>query len=288
MAEPRTRAFEFEGHRLAYDDRGRGERVVLLLPGLLLPRWMQEPLALRLAARGNRVLCLDLLGHGQSDRPPRTAHYSMSRFADQAVALLDHLGIDEAVVGGTSLGANVSLEAAVRAPERVRGLVLEMPVLDSGQVPALIIFTPAILWFRYGAPLLRPLTVLARRLPRGIAHLADVVLDWVSQDPAHAANVIQGLSFGRTAPPRDERERIAPPALVIAHTMDPLHALGDSQACARELLNARLTRAKTFFEMRFSPGRLSAEIGDFVDDCWTEASSDGRVVNPGARVGASS
>ncbi len=75
---------------------------------------------------------------------------------------------------------------------------------------------------------------------------------------------------------------------MIAHTMDPLHALGDSQACARELLNARLTRAKTFFEMRFSPGRLSAEIGDFVDGCWTEAPSDGRVVNPGARVGASS
>jgi len=45
--------------------------------------------------------------------------------------LLDHLGVPQAVVGGTSLGANVALEAAVLAPERVRGLVLEMPVLEN-------------------------------------------------------------------------------------------------------------------------------------------------------------
>lgn len=230
---------------------------------------MQEPLADRLADAGSRVLNLDLLGHGESDRPAGPTHYSMSRLADQVVALLDHLGIDQAVVGGTSLGANVSLETAARAPERVRGLVLEMPVLDWGQLPALAIFTPAIASFRYGASLIRPLSLLARRVPRGGAHLADVMLDWVSQDPAHAAHVIQGLSFGRTAPPREERERIAALTLVIAHTMDPLHALADSEAAVRDIPGARLTRARTFFEMRFAPGRLSREIAAFVEECWS-------------------
>ena len=53
----------------------------------------------------------------------------MDTYADHVVALLDHLGIDEAVVGGVSLGGNVSLLVAAQAPERVRGLVIEMPVL---------------------------------------------------------------------------------------------------------------------------------------------------------------
>ena len=64
-----TSDFEFEGHRLVYDEYGAGERVVLLLHGLLFARTMHAPLAEALAARGHRVLCLDLLGHGDSDRP---------------------------------------------------------------------------------------------------------------------------------------------------------------------------------------------------------------------------
>ena len=52
------------------------------------------------------------------------------------VALLDHLEIDEAVVDGTSLGANTTLEVAALAPERLRGMVLEMPVLDNALLGA--------------------------------------------------------------------------------------------------------------------------------------------------------
>src|SRR4051794_13888933 len=92
---------------------------------------MQAPLARALAERGNRVVTVDLLGHGRSDRPVDMTRYSMTLFAEQVVALLDHLEIDEAVIGGTSLGANVSLEAAALAPERVRGMLVEMPVLDN-------------------------------------------------------------------------------------------------------------------------------------------------------------
>ena len=61
--------------------------------------------------------------------------YSMSAFGEQAVALLDHLELAEAVVGGTSLGANITLEVASMAPERLRGMVIEMPVLDNA-IPA--------------------------------------------------------------------------------------------------------------------------------------------------------
>ena len=54
-----------------------------------------------LAERGHRVITLDLLGHGESDRPRDMWRYSMPIFAREVVALLDHLELDEAVVGGT-------------------------------------------------------------------------------------------------------------------------------------------------------------------------------------------
>src|SRR4051794_41755145 len=101
--------FVHDGLRIVYDHYGSGPRPLVLLPGLLLPRSMHRPLARELAERGNRVLVLDLLGHGESDRPYDMTQYSFPLFAQQVIGLLDHLAIDEAVIGGTSLGANIAL-----------------------------------------------------------------------------------------------------------------------------------------------------------------------------------
>ena len=103
--------FRYEGHRIEYDSYGDGERIIVLVHGLLMNRRMYERLAPALAERGNRAICVDLLGHGRSDRPEDLRLYSMPLFARQVVALLDHLELDSAVVGGTSLGANVALRA---------------------------------------------------------------------------------------------------------------------------------------------------------------------------------
>src|SRR5665213_3635629 len=116
-------SFTSRGHRLAYTEFGEGKRWVLLMPGLLIPALMQEHLARALATAGSHVLTLDPLGHGDSDRPRDMKEYSIESFAADAVALLDHLDIDEAVVGGTTLGANVTLEIARKAPLRVRGMI---------------------------------------------------------------------------------------------------------------------------------------------------------------------
>src|ERR1700759_3096629 len=109
--------FEHEGHRLAYTVYGEGPRTTVLLHGLLLSQKMHRPLARALARDGHRVVTLDLLGHGRSDRPRDMAAYSMPFFGEQTIALLDHLGVDEAVLAGTSLGANTSLEAAAAHPQ---------------------------------------------------------------------------------------------------------------------------------------------------------------------------
>ncbi len=107
------------------------ERTLILVHGLLLAKTMHVPLARALAARGNRVVTVDLLGHGESDRPRDMWRYSMRFFADQVVALMDHLKVERAVVMGTSLGANTALEIALEEPQRLQGMVIEMPVLDN-------------------------------------------------------------------------------------------------------------------------------------------------------------
>ncbi|MDQ3936917.1 MAG: alpha/beta hydrolase [Actinomycetota bacterium] len=241
---------------------------MLLLPGLLLPRLMHRPLAQSLAERGNRVITLDLLGHGESDMPSDMWRYSMSLFGQQAIACLDHLEIERAVVGGTSLGANVTLEALVQAPERMQGSVIEMPVLDHALLACAVAFTPWMVAVTVGAPVTRLVSRVMRRVPRGLAHLTDVGLDWVSRDPAPSAAVLQGLFFGRVAPPRDERAGIETPSLVIGHGRDPIHPFSDSDMLVRELRHGRLIEANSLLELRLAPARLTGEIARFLDGVW--------------------
>ena len=257
-----------DGHRLVYDEYGSGPRPFLLLPGLMLPRLMHRPLAQALAERGNRVITLDLLGHGDSDQPRDMWRYAMPLFGEQAVALLDHLEIDRAILGGTSLGANVSLEAAVRAPERMQGLVVEMPVLDNALLGCALAFTPLLVALTVGAPVTRVASRVMARIPRGLSHLTDVGLEWTSRDPAPSAAVLQGLFFGRTAPPRSERAQIETRALVVGHGRDPVHPFSDSDMLVRELRNSRLIEANSILELRLAPARLTAEIARFLDECW--------------------
>ena len=261
------KTFCHEGRTLAYTDYGDASRIVVLVHGLLLSQRMHEPLAKALAARGNRVITLDLLGHGSSERPLDPQCYSMKFFGEQLIALLDHLEIDEAVVLGTSLGANTAIEAAALAPERLRGMVIEMPVLDGALLACALAFTPLMLALSYGEPMMRVVQAGAKRVPR-LPWLLDVVVDTVRQDPAPGAAVLQGLFFGRIAPHRSERRRIETSTLVIGHRRDPLHPFSDAGMLAEELPNGRLLEASSIIELRIAPDRLTGEIADFIDECW--------------------
>jgi pimeloyl-ACP methyl ester carboxylesterase len=286
----KTRRFRFDGHRLVYDEYRGGERVVVLLPGLLFSRKMHRPLAEALADQGHRVLCLDPLGHGDSDRPAEMWNYSMAIYGRQVIALLDHLKVERAVIGGTSLGANAALEAAAAAPERVRGLMLEMPVLDNALLGSALAFTPMLVGLTFGAPVARLVGRGAKLVPRGFWHLGDMLLDWVGQDPKPSASVLQGLFFGRVAPPTEERRRMKQRTLVIGHYRDPVHPFSDSDMLVRELPNARLVQASSVLELRLTPERLTNEIVMFVGECFRPArrsEARRRRAPAGARRGSS-
>jgi pimeloyl-ACP methyl ester carboxylesterase len=260
-------AFRYEGHRIEYDSYGEGERVIVLVHGLLMNRRMFERLGPALAERGNRAICVDLLGHGRSDRPEDLRLYSMPLFGRQVAALIEQLGLKSAIVGGTSLGANVSLELATREPRRVKGLFLEMPVLDNALSAVAASFTPVMLGLRFGRPFFEVLSRLTSILPRS-NYLVDIGLDWVRQRPGPSLAVLEGLLLGETAPHRELRRKIEQPALVVGHPRDPLHPFSDSGMLIEELPNARLVEAESLLEWRISPKRLDGELSAFVEETW--------------------
>lgn len=265
-------SFVHDGFTLAYEQRGRKQgaaaRPIVLLHGLLFSRMHHYPLADALADRGNRVILIDLLGHGDSDQPRRAHHYRMEFFSQQVLALLDHLDVPEAVVGGTSLGANVTLEVAAAAPERCRGLLVEMPVLERAAPAAALLFVPLAIGYAQATAPLRGLANLVGRIPRGAGLWPDVFLQLLSRDPAPSAAVLHGLLTGRIAPHPDERAKIDTPALIIGHMRDLLHPFSDAEALHRDLPNSQLVQANSFFELRFAPNRLSDALADFLDEVW--------------------
>jgi pimeloyl-ACP methyl ester carboxylesterase len=257
----------YQGHRIGYDEYGEGERPIVLVHGLLMNRRMFERLGPALAKRGNRAICVDLLGHGRSDQPDDLRLYSMPLFAEQVLALLDHLGLERAVVGGTSLGANVGLELAVRHPDRVEGLFIEMPVLDNALAAVAAIFAPVLLGLRLGRPAIELTSRVASLIPR-TGFVVDIGLDFARRRPGPSVAVLEGLLLGETAPGRDQRRLIERPALIVGHPRDPLHPFSDSGMLAEELPHAQLAEANSILEWRTRPQRLNDELARFLDGVW--------------------
>ena len=255
--------------RLEYTEYGAGDAWVVLLPGELMPRRMMQRLARVLAAGGLHVVALDPLGHGRSDRPADPQAYSVTAFAEQVVALLDHLGAPQAVVGGVSLGANVALETAAIAPSRVRGLILEAPVLDNGVEAGILTFGPLLLTARFAPVAVRLLRRATRPVPRGLVPFwAGIALDACDQRPDAVAALVHGLFFGRAAPAAHERRRITVPAVVVGHPFDPLRPLADAEMLAAELPAGTLVRARSALEWRLRPGRLDQAALELAESCW--------------------
>ncbi len=267
QAGPNFDSFSHHGRRVAYREYGRGARVVVLIHGLLMDGRMFTRLAPVVADAGFRVIVPDMFGHGDSDQPHDMTCYSMPQYGEDVVALLDHLGAGNAVIGGASLGANVALEVAVAAPDRVRALVLEMPVLEKGLAGAAALFVPLALALRISQRSMKMVAALARRVPR-TQFLVDLLVDFVRRDPAASLAVLDGLTFGRVAPPRELRRRLPHPTLVIGHQADPIHPFSDADTTASELAAARLVEAHSIFEWRVRPARLTGELLAFLDEAW--------------------
>jgi pimeloyl-ACP methyl ester carboxylesterase len=260
----RTASFEHDGHTLVYDVYGEGDRVLVYLHGLLLDAELNRGIAGALAEQGHRVVLLDLLGHGRSDKPTHASAYRIDAYADQVFALLDELHVDAAVLGGLSLGANVSLFAASQHPERVRGLVLEMPVLERAVPAAAMTFVPLLSGVHYARRPLGWVAEAAGRLPRTGFGPVNTIVDACSLPPQVMAAILHGVLVGPVAPTSEQRRSITAPTLVLAHRYDLIHPFDDAVRLADLLPHGRLVRARSPLELRFRPDRLTDAISTFL------------------------
>jgi pimeloyl-ACP methyl ester carboxylesterase len=145
---------DLDGARVYYyaaGTRGAGEPVVLVHGFPTSGHLWSE--VVPLVPAGHRVVVVDLLGYGRSDRP-RAERVSLRAHADRTIQLFDALGIDRACVVGHDIGGGVAQSMAIRYPERVSRLCLVDSVAFEG-------------WPAGEARLARAVLPLARHLPPG-------------------------------------------------------------------------------------------------------------------------
>ncbi|MFC6688174.1 alpha/beta fold hydrolase [Jhaorihella thermophila] len=126
-----------DGLRLYYEDDGTGQPV-LCLSGLTRNARDFDFVAPHL--RHARLIRMDWRGRGRSDFAPDFMTYNVGREAMGALELLDHLGLERAVVLGTSRGGLVAMAMAATAPQRLAGVVLNDvgPVIEPGAIARIV------------------------------------------------------------------------------------------------------------------------------------------------------
>jgi 3-oxoadipate enol-lactonase len=227
--------------RIAYEVRGHG-RPLVLVQGVGIGRWGWEPVADRLARRF-QVLTIDNRGVGASDTPP--GHFTTRAMAQDVLAVLDHAGIQQASVLGTSLGGMIAQELALAHPERVDKLVLvatvpggprsrPMPLGTTYLFAAAPFLTSKARLQQFVRNTLGPATL--RRGPQLAERLAAAKLAHPQSQPAWRAQLAAGMLFN----PLGRQIHITQPTLVIQGTADQVVDPGNADVLAGLLPHVRV------------------------------------------------
>jgi 3-oxoadipate enol-lactonase len=230
---------EVNGIQIYFELYGPEEAEVLVLSnGILMSTasWvMQTPVL----SRDYRLLLYDCRGMWGSDHPP--GPYSMDLHADDLAALLDALDIEQAHIGGTSYGAEISMVFALKYPERTKSLLITSavshvdPVLEGligGWILASRARDPEMFY-----QAVYPLTFSGSWIEANQAILADARERYKSIDYAAMLELL--LSFSRLDITAD-LHRITAPALVVVGEMDLLKPRRYAEIIAAEIPDAEL------------------------------------------------
>jgi pimeloyl-ACP methyl ester carboxylesterase len=206
-----------------------------------------QPLGIFRPPKGFRLLACDCRAHGETRPLGDEAKLKFDAFADDLIALLDHLELPRAVFGGISMGAGISLNAALRYPERTLGLILSRPAwLDAPSPPNLSVLGVISRLIReHGAQVGRQRFLDSADYARILAESPDAASSMVGQfESARAEDGVPRLErLPNDAPSRDRSswKRIGVPRIVLGNRQDPVHPWSLAETLAEELNDAELT-----------------------------------------------
>ena len=158
-----SRFTEVDGVRVHYQEAGEPNAPpMILIHGFAASNLVWSKVLLELAGEGFRVIAPDLLGYGYSGKP-RNLDYTIPRQAEMVVSFMQRLGIDRAVLVGSSYGAAIAATIALDHPSLVEKLVLVGAITNNKPTRYLLmrLFSSPII-----GDILSPLVVGSRRLLR--------------------------------------------------------------------------------------------------------------------------
>ena len=227
------------GVGLNYQDAGAGEPLLLLMGfGDSIAAWSAQIPAF--TAR-HRAIALDHRGTGDSDSPEDG--YTIGRFADDAIGLLDHLGIDRAHVLGYSMGGRVAQDMAARHPERVGAIVLAASAAKANPLNVYSLRAGAYLYRRFGPEAAAAFGPLISFTHRYFEDHLEALTDRLGAPPAHpmAPHAYEG--HVRAIERHDSTpilERITAPVLILMGDREWLNPVSDAEIMLSGIANSRL------------------------------------------------
>jgi pimeloyl-ACP methyl ester carboxylesterase len=222
-----------------------------------------------------RLLGMDCRGHGKTTPLGEVKKLRFDAFADDLIALMSYLQIPQAVIGGTSMGAGVALNCALRYPQRVLGLVLLRPAwLEIPTVANADLFNLIARMIRDHGPEagleIFKHTESYRSLSNESSDVADS-LAGLFQDPRAVETVARLERVPQDAPNHDRAEwrKISAPTLVLANRCDPIHPFTFGEVLAREIPDAQFEElTPKSVDLAQYTSDLRRKLADFLQRRW--------------------
>ncbi len=275
-----SRFTEVENMRVHYQEAGDSNAPpMILIHGFASSNLVWSKVLLELAGSGFRVIAPDLLGYGYSGKP-RALDYTIGSQARLIVSLLKHLGIDRAVVVGSSYGGAIAATVALDNPEVVEKLVLVGAVTNNAPTRFLLmrLFSSPII-----GDILSPLLVSSRRLLRARMKRVYDRHEWVLDEKrVHARHLpLQTRGTHRAiirTVRRWDADRIsrdahllAQPTLLLWGDNDREVPLRDGERLHQEIPHSRLIVFKECGHLPHEeyPEAFTKVVSEFLRDGWS-------------------
>jgi sugar phosphate isomerase/epimerase/pimeloyl-ACP methyl ester carboxylesterase len=207
---------------------------------------LNQPFGLYRPMPGLRLIAFDMRGHGETRPLGDLDKLTISGLADELIALLDHLEIKHAIVGGISLGAAVAVNVALRFPDRVLGLVLsrpawiDQPLPENVQLYATIARLIRDLGPREGLYHFRKMAVF-QAMEHESPDCARSLIGQFEQSRAEECVArLDRLSADTPCLDRTEYRKIGVPTLILGNKQDPIHAWTIAETLAQIIPGAEL------------------------------------------------